>query len=127
MLAAVGEYPTWWPQVRSVDRVAEDSAAVIVRSVLPYTLRLVLTREVEDRRTGVLRVAVEGDLRGHAQWTLGPAQDGAGTLAEFTEEVDVAGAMARVARPAAPLLRANHGAMMRAGERGLARLLAATR
>lgn len=126
VLAAVGDYPTWWPQVRSVDQVAEDAAAVVVRSVLPYTLRLVLTRETEDPRHGVLRVRVTGDLDGYAQWVVSSTTRRAGAAAEFTEEVEVTGALGRVARPAAALLRANHLAMMRAGERGLERLLGET-
>lgn len=142
VLAAVGEYPTWWPQVRSVERIDADSAVVAVRSVLPYTLRLVLTRDLEDPDLGVLRVRVGGDLSGWSQWdVLRGAQTrsadggraggsdahagggGAATVARFTEQVEVTGALGRVAGPAAPLLRANHRAMMRAGARGLARLL----
>lgn len=121
VLAAVGDYPTWWPQVRSVEQVATDAVRVAVRSVLPYTLRLVLTRETEDPQRGVLRVRVTGDLDGYAQWVVRSA--GGAATAEFTEEVAVTGALGRAARPAATLLRANHLAMMRAGERGLKRAL----
>lgn len=140
VLAAVGEYPTWWPQVRSVERIDADSAVVAVRSVLPYTLRLVLTRDVEDPDLGVLRVRVGGDLSGWSQWevlrTSGTGRedgagarhghadwDGAVTVARFSEQVQVTGALGLLAGPAAPLLRANHRAMMGAGARGLARLL----
>lgn len=131
MLVAVSDYPSWWPQVRSVTPVRpvgqerpgrEESADVAVRSVLPYTLRLVLTRQVEDPRHGILRVGVAGDLEGYAQWRLS-GDGGGGTVAEFTEEVVVTGALGLVARPGAALMRANHRAMMRAGESGLKQLL----
>lgn len=122
MLAAVGDYPAWWPQVRSVERVHDDVAAAVVRSVLPYTLRLVLTRQVQDEPHGLLRVGLGGDLRGWSQWIVRDAGDGT-TLAEFTEEVTVGGALAVVARPGAGLMRLNHRAMMHGGERGLRTLL----
>lgn len=127
MLAAVADYPTWWPQVRSVKRIDDDSATVEVRSVLPYTLHLVLTREVEDPGTGLLRVRIGGDLVGWSQWELAEDSVSGRTAAEFTEEVQVTGALGVAARPAAPLMRANHLAMMRGGERGLAALLMPTK
>lgn len=126
MLAAVADYPTWWPQVRSVERIDDDSATVQVRSVLPYSLQLVLTREVEDPGTGLLRVRIGGDLAGWSQWELTQDPVSGRTAAEFTEEVQVTGVLGLAARPASPLMRANHLAMMRGGERGLAALLSAT-
>ncbi len=122
VLADLGDYPSWWPQVRSVVRIDDDAAEVVVRSVLPYTLRLVLTREVEDEANGLLRVGIGGDLCGWSQWVV---RDDGPTVAEFTEEVEVAGALGAVARPGARLMRANHRAMMHGGERGLARHLGA--
>lgn len=142
-LATLGEYPTWWPQVRSVEQVTQETAVVRIRSVLPYTLQLVLTREVEDRAMGLLRVRIRGDLSGWSQWEVlragvasrqpdrapgdsdgHPGERGAASVARFTEQVEVTGALRPVARPAAVLLRANHRAMMHAGARGLDRLLA---
>lgn len=132
-LAAIADYPSWWPQVREVERIDDERAAVVVRSVLPYTLNLVLTREVEDLSAGVLRVGISGDLVGFAQWDVrageaatapgGDTGAAGGTVAEFSEEVEVTGALGLAARPAAPLMRANHLAMMRGGERGLRRWL----
>ena len=69
-LADVEGYPRWWPQVRSVERVDGDSGRVRIRSLLPMTLQLVLTSEIEDREGGVLRVALSGDLDGWARWTV---------------------------------------------------------
>ena len=61
-LADIEHYPTWWPQVRQVHRIDDHSGRAVVRSVLPLTLRLVLTRETEDREGGRLGVRIDGDL-----------------------------------------------------------------
>lgn len=121
VLAAVDDYAVWWPQVRSVARVDDETTRVVVRSVLPYTLRLLLTREIEDGPAGLLRAGIGGDLRGWSQWVV--RGDDGHTVAEFTQEVEVAGALGAVARPGARLLRRNHDAMMRGGRKGLLRHL----
>ena len=121
-LVDVERYAQWWPQVRSVERIDDDSGRTTIRSVLPYTLALVLRREVEDESGGRLRVAVTGDLEGWCQWTLSPHGDG--TRAVFDQEAVVTPALlARTARVTAPLLRANHAWMMRGARQGLAERL----
>lgn len=70
VLADVDGYPRWWPQVKSVERIDESSGRAIVRSLLPYRLHLVMTREIEDRESGVLRVRLAEDLIGFAQFTV---------------------------------------------------------
>jgi uncharacterized protein YndB with AHSA1/START domain len=123
-LADVERYAQWWPQVRTAERIDDESGRTTIRSVLPYTLALVLRREVEDEAGGLLRVAVTGDLEGWCQWTLHP--DGEGTRAVFDQEAVVTPALlARTARVTAPLLRANHAWMMHSGRAGLARHLTA--
>jgi hypothetical protein len=118
-LADVDHYPLWWPQVRGVERVDDDSGHAFVRSMLPYTLDLLLTREVEDPARRVLRVGITGDLEGWSEWRVVGAR--AGARADYTQEATVsAGGLERLVPLAAPLLRANHSWMMRAGERGLA-------
>jgi Polyketide cyclase / dehydrase and lipid transport len=119
VLADVERYAVWWPQVRRVQRVDENSGWAWVRSALPYTLALLLTREVEDEETGELRVSIDGDLRGWSSWQV-DAAPGGGTLARYAQEVTVA-SRAKSLFPAlsAPVLRANHSWMMRNGERGL--------
>jgi len=118
-LADVERYAVWWPQVLGVGRVDDESGRTRARSVLPYTLDLVLTRSVADERARRLRVTVDGDLRGWSQWLLEPA-DAGGTLAHFTQEVEVTSRLLRWgSRVARPLLLANHAGMMREGERGL--------
>lgn len=117
VLADVAAYPTWWPQVRAVARVDDDTALVVCRSVLPYDLDLVLTRQREERGPGVLEAGLGGDLDGWSRWTL--REDAAGTVLHYEQEVTVDPRLARAARWARPLLEANHAWMMRGGRRGL--------
>lgn len=119
-LAAPDDYPSWWPQVRSVQRVDERSGWAVVRSLAPYSLRLLLTERVQDEPAGVLEVEVAGDLVGWCRWTVQPDSRGSGTVAVFEQQVDVAGRRLGVAAVVArPLLVGNHSWMMRGGERGL--------
>jgi hypothetical protein len=123
-LADVERYAAWWPQVRTVERIDEQSGRTAVRSFLPYTLDLVLRREVEDEASRALRVAVSGDLEGWCQWQVDPATERDGTVARFDQVAIVTPALlARTARLTGPLLRANHAWMMRSGRAGLAAYL----
>jgi hypothetical protein len=125
-LADVERYAAWWPQVRSAERIDDESGRTHIRSFLPYTLHLVLRREVEDRSSGHLRVEVSGDLGGWCEWRV--RNDGNGTgasVAEFDQQAIVTPTLlARTARVTGPLLRANHAWMMRSGRAGLADYLA---
>lgn len=121
VLADVGTYPSWWPQVRAVARLDEDTAHVVARSLLPYSLDLVLTRAVEDRAAGVLEARITGQLDGWSRWTLKSVTRG--TALRYEQEVTTPGAlMAAASRVARPALVANHAWMMRGGRRGLLRL-----
>ena len=42
VLADLQSYPEWWPQVRAVARIDDDTARVLCRSALPYLLDLEL-------------------------------------------------------------------------------------
>ena len=122
-LADVVAYPQWWPQVRTARRLDDTSGELRCRSLLPYELGLVVRREIEDPAGGILRAELTGDLTGWSQWTV--TENGAGSVAVFDEDVRVGNAMLRAAgRLVRPALAFNHGAMMRAGERGLRRRLA---
>jgi uncharacterized protein YndB with AHSA1/START domain len=122
-LADVEGYAAWWPQVRTVHRVDADSGHTTIRSVLPYSLDLVLRREVEDPGGRLLRVALSGDLEGWCQWTVSERGSGA-SAADFAQEAVVTPALlARTAALTGPLLRANHAWMMRSGRAGLAAYL----
>lgn len=117
-LADVDDYDRWWPQVREIHRIDADSGRVRVRSLLPYTLDLVLVRAVEDEVRGILRVDITGDLQGWCAWQL--TAEEAGTRARFSQEVEVTvPLLQRVPFAVRPLLRGNHAHMMRSGERGL--------
>ncbi|RZS43312.1 hypothetical protein EV193_102291 [Herbihabitans rhizosphaerae] len=123
MLADLGSYPAWWPQVRSIRQVAEDAAELVCRSVLPYDLVFRASHERKDKAAGELRARLTGDLDGYAGWTIEPR--GHGTRLVFTQGVEVTKPLLRrlglIARPA---LLVNHELMMRQGRRGLRTLLA---
>ena len=121
-LADIDGYPAWWPQVRSVGRLDERSGRARIRSALPLTLHLVLTREIEDHAGGRLRVRLDGDLEGWAEWTIGRDLQGA-CRATFDQDVRVAARWSRAATLSPAVLRANHAWMMRQGRSGLARYL----
>lgn len=110
-------YPEWWPQIRAVASLGPDDALVLCRSVLPYTLELVL--HAETREPPTLEVSIHGDLEGFARWTLDPVPTG--TRMRFTQEVTTTGLLAAATVVARPLLRWNHSRMMRGARRGLAR------
>jgi hypothetical protein len=140
-LADVERYPLWWPQIRGIRRIDERSGHAYVRSMLPYTLDLLLTREVEDQAAGVLRVRLGGDLEGWSEFRVSTDESVAGTttrsggngtpprpatIADYRQEASVTAAGLEHFVPlAAPLLTLNHTWMMRSGERGLTRWLAA--
>ena len=125
VLADLPSYPEWWPQVRSVERIDDDSARVVCRSLLPYSLRFDLLRAREDRRAGVLEARLLGDLDGWARWTVHTSERS--SLLLYEQQVTTPGrllnALARVGRPA---LEANHAWMMRAGRQGLHQRLRTT-
>jgi hypothetical protein len=108
-------YPEWWPQVRAVVKLGPDTARVLCRSTLPYTLDLVLT--AVSREAPVLEVAIDGDLEGWVRWTL--SEELAGTRTDVHQEVDVSGALAGFSYVARPLLTWNHRRMMQGAETGL--------
>lgn len=120
VLADVGGYPTWWPQVRAVHPGADpERVAVTIRSALPYSLRLVLVRQVERAPAGRLRVGLEGDLDGFAEFEV--RAGGPGTVVDYRQEVELTTPLLRRLAPVVgPALRANHAHMMRGGGRGLA-------
>lgn len=123
-LVDLEHYPQWWPQVRAVARLDEDRAWVVCRSVLPYSLDLILTAR---RRAGpLIEVEIDGDLRGWARFELSESRPGR-TRADYRQRVEVVGRGAGALARARPMVVWNHAAMMRGGERGLCRRLATRR
>ncbi|WP_371615011.1 SRPBCC family protein [Streptomyces sp. NBC_00454] len=118
-------YPLWWPQIREVVPTGDErSGTALIRSTLPYTLRVSAAEVLRDPARGILEVALSGDLEGWARWTVGPRSGG--TRALYEQEVEVHRPLMRwLSVPGRPVFRLNHTLMMRAGRRGLAAHLAA--
>ena len=117
VLVDLEHYPDWWPQVVAVASLGPDDARVLCRSVLPYTLDLVL--HAVDRSPERLEVAVSGDLLGSVRFDL--ADHGAGTRLRLAQEVTVSGALGAASYLARPVLRWNHHRMMAGCIAGLGR------
>jgi hypothetical protein len=120
VLVDLERYPEWWPQVVAVASLGPDDARVLCRSVLPYTLDLVL--HAVSRELPLLEVALGGHLRGSVRWRL--TEEGGGTAVDLRQRVSVHGPLAPLAAAARPLARWNHGRMMTGGLRGLRARLA---
>jgi polyketide cyclase/dehydrase/lipid transport protein len=119
----LASYPRWWPDVRSVSQVDDDTAEFTCRALLPYALTFRLHREEQDADAGRLRVNMTGDLEGYVQGIVaaGPSL----AQLEISQEVVVNKKLLRRLAPVArPLFRANHAAMMWRGHRGLRSYLA---
>lgn len=126
-LADPDEYPTWWPNIVAAQRIDDGSGMLACRSVLPYTLRMRVTREVVDPERGQLRARLDGDLVGWSSWTVAavPRSGALRTWAEFRQEVTAPGVPGGNYAILRPVLDANHRVMMWRGRRGLARHLSA--
>ncbi|MFK5583053.1 SRPBCC family protein [Ornithinimicrobium sp. LYQ131] len=121
-LVDLGAYPTWWRQVRTVEQLTPDRARVRARSLLPVPLDLVLTRELEDRAAGRLRVGIEGDLQGYVEVQVTRVPGGCRVVWEQRVLLTRPGLRHLATLPPARwALRANHAAMMRSARTGLGR------
>lgn len=125
-LTDLAAYPLWWPQVLAVAALGDESARVLCRSRLPYTLDLVLTAVTQQPPR--LEVVVEGDLDGWVRFDLaahpGNAIRPPGTLLDFRQQVTTRGWLAYASRALRPVLHWNHRVMMRGCRDGLRRRLA---
>lgn len=116
VLVELEHYPQWWPQVVAVASIDDDTARVLCRSVLPYTLDLVL--HAERRDPTLLQVRIEGALEGWARFDL--HERGAATEVSYNQRVVVAHrGLALASTLTRPLLRWNHDHMMAGCEAGL--------
>ncbi|MEV5357213.1 SRPBCC family protein [Streptomyces sp. NPDC052693] len=116
------DYPRWWRQVREVTRLDDTTGVIRIRSVLPYDMTFTAREVRRDPGSGVLEIAVSGDIEGRARWTVTPR--GTGSLARYDQVVSVTKPLLRrFAVPGRPVFRANHALMMRSGRRGLLRYL----
>ncbi|MEU4037713.1 SRPBCC family protein [Streptomyces collinus] len=118
------DYPHWWPQVRTVTRLDDETGVLTIRSALPYAMTFTARTTRRDPAAGVLAVGLTGDIEGWARWTV--TAQGSATLVRYDQEVDVRKPLLRrLAVPGRPVFRVNHRLMMRAGRRGLLRHLRA--
>jgi hypothetical protein len=118
-LVDLASYPAWWPDVRSVRRVDDETAELTCRATLPFALVFRLHRAVQDERAGRLRVNMTGDLEGYCEGLVAAHQPDSARL-EISQRVVVNKTLLRRLAPVArPLFRANHAAMMRRGQHGL--------
>lgn len=121
VLGDLEHYPEWWPQVVAVAKIDDDTARVLCRSALPYTLDLVLG--AVHRRPELLETAIAGDLVGTVRWRL--SERDADTVLDFEQRVEVGHrALAVVAVPLRRLLVWNHAQMMVGCRAGLTARLA---
>lgn len=120
VLLDLEHYPDWWPQVVAVAKVDDETARVLCRSSLPFTLDLVLG--VVHRGPRLLETTIAGDLEGRVRWRLAP--EGGRTRVTLEQQVVVARPLLALASYAArPVLRWNHARMVRGCRRGLERRL----
>lgn len=121
LLLDLEHYVEWWPQVRAVASLGPDDALLVCRSLLPYDLEVHL--HAVSRAIDHLEVAIDGPLSGWSRWSLTPVGPGR-TLLGFEQEVRVRRwELVLGSYVAKPLLRANHGWMMRGAHRGMQRRL----
>jgi hypothetical protein len=117
-LVDLANYPAWWPDIRTVTRVDDDTAEVTCRALLPYALTFRLHRAEQDEGAGRMRVDMSGDLEGYVQGVVAEHR-AAGALLAISQRVEVNKPLLRAFAPVArPLFRANHAVMMRRGQRG---------
>ncbi|MFD5828457.1 SRPBCC family protein [Lentzea sp. NPDC060358] len=122
VLTDLEAYPRWWPDYREVRRVDADTVAVVLRSSLPYTLRLTNRFLTRDRERGHFRLALGGDIAGWIDFAL------TGTSVRITQDCTAEKRLLRVFAPVARRAFAhNHALTMRRGHRGLSELLAGER
>jgi hypothetical protein len=123
VLADLGNYPRWWPEVRRAVRVTDLCAELSCQSLLPYELVFQARHNARDPEAGLLRADLVGDLDGVVSWRI--FADGDGSRLVYEQEVTVRKPLLRrLALVGRPLLRANHELMMRNGRRGLRTYLA---
>ncbi|MGI5141359.1 SRPBCC family protein [Streptomyces sp. CA-106110] len=124
VLEQAEDYPRWWPQVRTVHRIDDDSAVISIRSLLPYDITFTARRIRQDPAARILQIAMSGDIDGWARWTV--TATARGSHADYEQVVDVhKPLLRRFAVPGRPFFRANHRLMTRAGRRGLVAYLEA--
>ncbi|WP_426936430.1 SRPBCC family protein [Brevibacterium sp. LE-L] len=128
VLERVAEWPQWWPGLTAAEEAGlartDDStdgtavmpgsrAHLLVHAPIGWSLRFTIeVDEVDAPR--LIRFRSDGDLRGEGLWTLTDVQGR--TEIDSLWCVTTTRTIVRAMRPLSGLM---HGAVMRAGERGL--------
>jgi Polyketide cyclase / dehydrase and lipid transport len=122
-LEDIGRRPLWWREFRRCTETESGSWQVTIRSWLPIDVVLGARWTRRDPGHRVLEAETSGDLVGHTRWTI--VETAGSTEVTYDEEVVTTKPLMRWLAPVArPAFRANHGLMMRHGERGLRALVA---
>jgi uncharacterized protein YndB with AHSA1/START domain len=120
VLAALEQYPAWWPEFKKAKLDSPDHGTFALRSALPITLHFELCREIEDAEALHLRARATGDIDGTVEWQL--SETAAGTRADFAQEVDLRHPLAtKIDLAIRPLLEWNHRRAMTSGAESLER------
>lgn len=123
VLADLGSYPRWWPEVRRAVRVTDECAELHCQSLLPYRLVFQAHHNAKDPDAGLLRADLVGDMDGVVSWQI--HAEGVGSRLVYEQVVTVRKPLLRrLALVGRPIMRANHELMMRRGQRGLRAYLA---
>lgn len=119
------DWPTWWPAMRTVERIEEDPRRERFRVRAPFGYVVEgCGRWLEAERPRLAVVELEGDLRGTGRLEL--TEDGAGTSVRSVLDVVADPAWIRVVGPLLrPFLKWNHDRVMEAAITGLRRKLEA--
>lgn len=118
----VEHYPRWWPDVRLVSKVDDNTADVVCRSSLPFDVAVRMERVVDDLDAGLVQVRLSGDLDGSLRATVS-RREGATRLGIVQDVLACKPLLRRFALVGRPAFRLNHAAMMRRGRVGLAAYL----
>jgi uncharacterized protein YndB with AHSA1/START domain len=130
VLHDVQHWPTWWPYVRQVTEIEPGDAdgvgarrGFVWSSRLPYRIAFEM-RTTQMRRPVLIEGQASGDLNGTGRWDLEPIAGGTQVRYEWRVSADKPW-MRWLAPVLRPLYVWNHNAVMRGGEQGLLRHLAA--
>lgn len=123
-IADFERWPSWWTSVQRVRPEGEDAYAIAWRSRLSYELEFTM-RVTRSERPRVIEGRTDGELAGTGVCTL--SEPGSGTLVTYDWDVRTTRAwMNAIAPLARPVFAWNHDEVMRAGGRGIGRLLDTT-
>ncbi len=132
-IGMVAHYPTWWPGMKEVEVLHGNELPIAVGNAFHFIVasplyQLSYTTTVTDYRIGSsIVVRADGDLVGRGVWTFEEKLEE--TVATFVWEVELTPSLLHTVSlfpPIRVIMRFFHARLMRAGERGLVKLLASS-